>query len=87
MTDEEIFEALPIGTLLKVREEMLNDPADDSSTLSLRQVVDKDGYLFRFTGIASGPSATFPVQAKSIATGNEMEFYFHGVDPVEKEQE
>ena len=80
------FEALPIGTLLKVCENVLDDPPDGDA-LSLRQVVDKDGYIFRFTGLNRDGSTIYPVQAKSLATGNDTEFYEYEVEPVEKEQE
>lgn len=84
MTDEEIFEALPIGTLLKVREAALDDPAEGDAP-SLRQVVDKDGYIFKF--VRWLPDEAFPVQAKSLATGDDTEFCTYEVTTLEKEQE
>lgn len=78
------FEALPVGTLLKVREDALDDPAEGDD-VSLRQVVDKDGYIFKF--VSWLPDETFPVQAKSLATGNDTEFCTYEVEPLEKEQE
>ena len=83
-TDEEIFEALPIGTLLKVREDMMDEPPTGDA-LELRKVVEKDGYIYRFAKWQ--PDEDFPVLTKSLATGREQEFHPAEVDPVEKEQE
>lgn len=82
MTGEEA-EQLEPGTLLKVREESLNAPSDDSSALSLRQVVEQDGYIYRFAKWL--PDEEFPVQVKSIATGNDTEFYPEEVETIEEQ--
>lgn len=81
------FKALPIGTLLKVRDEMLAEvnSLDYDGLDSLGEVITRDGYIFRFTEWA--PDEPFPVQTKSLATGNVQEFYDYEVEPVEKEQE
>lgn len=82
MTEEEAEQLKP-GTLLCIRECMLNTKATES-TLSLQSVADKDGYIYKFKEYQEGE--TFPVQATSLATGREMEFYVSEVE-IAKEQD
>ena len=78
-------EALKPGALLSVRQEVLDDDSDDpSDTQSLRDVVEKDGYLYRFTKLLDDKH--FPIQATSLATGKMMEFHAAEVEAV-KEQD
>lgn len=81
MTEQEAEQLKP-GTLLSVRECMLDE--DSEGDLSLRDVVSRDGYIYRFAKLL--PNETFPVQATSLATGRNMEFYAVEVDQV-KEQD
>lgn len=77
-------ETLKPGTLLSVRQEVLDDDSDDpSDTQSLRDVVEKDGYLYRFAKLLDDKH--FPIQATALATGKHMEFYLSEVEAV-KEQ-
>ena len=70
------------GTLLKVREEMLDEPATNDA-LQLRKVVEQDGYIYRFAKWL--PDEEFPVQVKSLATGNDTEFYPEEVETIEEQ--
>ena len=82
MTGEEA-EQLEVGTLLRVREEMLDEPATND-TLPLRKVVEQDGYIYRFAKWL--PDEEFPVQVKSLATGNDTEFYPEEVETIEEQE-
>ena len=82
MTEQEAAQLKP-GTLLCVRECMLDTKATESA-LSLQSVADKDGYIYKFATYLE--DATFPVQAVSLATGRDMEFYVSEVEIV-KEQD
>lgn len=82
MTDEEAEQLVP-GTLLKVREEMLDEPAMNNA-LALRKVVEQDGYIYRFAKWL--PDEEFPVQVKSLATGNDTEFYLEEVEAIEEQE-
>ena len=81
MTSEEAEQLVP-GTLLKVREEMLDEPAMNNA-LVLRKVVEQDGYIYRF--VKWLPDEEFPVQVKSLATGNDTEFYPEEVETIEEQ--
>ena len=81
MTGEEA-EQLKVGTLLRVREDMLDDtPPNDA--LALRKVVEQDGYIYRFAKWL--PDEEFPVQVKALATGNDTEFYPEEVEAIEEQ--
>lgn len=81
MHDREAQQLKP-GALLAVRECMLDE--DPEGDVSLRDVVAKDGYIYKFK--AYDGDETYPVQATSLATGKPMEFYAYEVDAV-KEQD
>lgn len=70
MTHDEA-ELLKPGTLICIREEALAD-VPEGSALSLQTVAEKDGYIYRFVALVD--EEFFPVQAKSLATGADMEF-------------
>lgn len=82
MTDDEAEQLVP-GTFLKVREDMLSEPTTND-TLTLHSVVEKHGYIFRFNEWKGDEE--FTVSAKSIATGEEMEFYPEELDAVEEQE-
>ncbi len=81
MHDSEAEQLQP-GTLLAVLESMLDE--DPEGDLSLRDVVAKDGYIYKFKAYLE--DETYPVQATSLATGKMMEFYAAEVEAV-KEQD
>lgn len=81
MHDREAQQLQP-GALLAVRECMLDE--DPDGDVSLRDVVAKDGYIYKFKTYLE--DETYPVQATSLATGKMMEFYAAEVEAV-KEQD
>ncbi len=81
MHDREAQRLKP-GALLAVRECMLAE--DPDGDVSLRDVVAKDGYIYKFKVYLE--DETYPVQATSLATGKMMEFYAAEVEAV-KEQD
>lgn len=81
MTEQEAAQLQP-GTLICVRECMLIEQLEDpGNATSLREVVDKHGYIYKFTDYRD--NEIFPIQADSLATGKDMEFYLAEVEPVE----
>ena len=74
------------GTLLAVRQEVLDvDPEDSSDNQSLLTVVEDNGYLYRFTKLLD--DKYFPIQATSLATGKHMEFYLAEVEIAKEEDD
>lgn len=79
MTKQEAQQLKP-GTLLSVRECMF----DADSNMTLRDVVAKDGYIYKFVSYLEN-AVVFPIKTTSLATGKYMEFYLSEVEAV-KEQ-
>lgn len=82
MRDKEAQQLKP-GALLAVRECMLDE--DPDGDVSLRDVVTKDGYIYKFKAYLE--NETYPVQATSLATGKPMEFYAVEVEAVEEQDD
>ena len=74
------------GTLLAVRQEVLDvDPEDSSDNQSLLTVVEDNGYLYRFTKLLD--DKYFPIQCTSLASGKPMEFYLAEVEIAKEEDD
>lgn len=81
-------EQLKPGTLLTVRPEVLDvddGDADLSETLALVDVVEQDGYIYRFTHLLDDKH--FPIQTTSLATGKHMEFHLAEVEIAKGEDD
>jgi hypothetical protein len=75
-------QALKPGTLLAVRDDVLDDDPEDNEHYALRDVVATHGYLYRFTHLLENDH--YPVQATSLVTGKHMEFFLNEVDAAEE---
>ena len=73
------------GTLICIREEMLDDDPENEGVSSLQDVAAKDGFIYRFDKLVE--EEHFPIQATSLATGKFMEFHPVEVTVVKKEEE
>ena len=78
-------QALKPGTLLAVRDDVLDNDPEDSEHYALRDVVTTHGYLYRFKELLENEH--FPIQCTSLVTGKHMEFFLNEVDAAEEGEE
>lgn len=83
MRDKEAQQLEP-GTLLAVRECMLEEDPEDDEHYALIDVVGTHGYIYKFKVYLENEH--FPIKANSLVTGKHMEFHPVEVEAV-KEQD